>query len=187
MSNPQLIEDLTDHLLAKIESLSEPTVKLDRLMEDVWPDPDLKELQKLANIYTNPKMYLMKKVAVLIGLFASTVFLAGAVFKFLHLPGTSQLTMMGYLLIGLFVLPYFWWKQYHYALIDGVKSLGKGFNLWMCLSGFVASEFMLVGVYVTIFIHAQPLGLNLCLISAFFLLFYVPMYWFRQYKLWSVG
>ena len=116
LNNPQLIEDLTDHLLAKIDSLPEPTKKLDQLMEEIWPASDLQELQKFANMYTNPKMYLMKKIAVLIGLFASSVFLAGALFKFLHLPGTSQLIMMGYLLIGLFVLPYFWWKQYHYAL-----------------------------------------------------------------------
>lgn len=175
VAQDELHDDLLDHVCTSIEHKMDGGQAFEQAFADtikLFGPGGLKQVQQQTFELLTEMNETMKKVAFVFGLTSAFLLLAGTIFKLMHWPGASIMVVLGGGILSLLYLPT--------LLIHKLKESPRGDAL-QHISGFVGLGLTAVGVTFKI-MHWPGAGFLLIGGMTTLGLFYVPIYFFRQYK-----
>lgn len=179
ITNQSLKEDLVDHLCCMIDiqmekgSSFEDALKLS--MIQTAPN-GLNEIEKETIFLLNySKIIFMKKLTYISGYLFSVAWIAGALFKILHLPGASTMLSIGGLGLAFIFFPL--------LLINRYKSIAREVlsERLKWILGAIALGLLILSISMKL-LHLMGAGEMLAISFLVFGFGFLPFFFFRMYK-----
>jgi hypothetical protein len=187
----ELLDDMVDHICCAIEREMDRGSGFEsafsRVFSEFSPAGGLGELQAEIDYLFNYKMYVMKKITLILACAVTMFFFLSTLINGIGLLQQYEWSFMPYLAminqyaIGLFVLPAYWLHQYRIAAGDPTDGLTPALKRIMYLLGFLCSEALVHAVFLKL--AHMPGGNQLFIISAILGMAYMPLYLYRKYQL----
>ncbi len=191
INDPELLNDLSDHICCAIESemshTSDFACACNKIFSEFCPEGGFVEIQTEVNHISHNNTIVMKKTILILALLASIFFFAGILINGIGLLNNykwafmEEIAFTNQYMICLFILPLYWLHQYRIAKKDTSDNLSSATKQLMFMLGFLCSEALVNALFFKI-MH-MPGGNQLFIISAVLGMIYVPFYLFRKYKL----
>jgi hypothetical protein len=175
IASDSLYDDLLDHVCTSIEHLMDDGASFEEAFTKtikLFGPGGLKQVQQLTFELLTEMNEHMKKVAFSFGLTSAILLLAGTIFKLLHLQGASVMIVLGGALLSLGYLPMLLWHK--------IKE-SPGDEALMHISGFVGMGLTAIGTTFKI-MHWPGAGIMLIVGLAVLAFLYVPIYFYKRYK-----
>lgn len=174
-----LKDDLVDHLCCEVEVELVQGKKfedaLNKAIHELAPEGFKKIEHQTLFLLNSSKIIYMKKLMYLVGLTSSISISMGLLMKLLHLPGSKELTIYGFLAFALIFIPMVTIDRFkvkmQIALSDRLR----------IIFGMASLAVISLGVLLKIF-HMEGANLSILAGSVFFSFGFLPFLFFSMYK-----
>jgi hypothetical protein len=190
IENPDLHNDMVDHICCAIEAKMEASTDFEKIFDQVFadfcPDQGLYEIDMEIKFLSNYKWIIMKKII------WSFVFVLAMLFFLFTLvngiglannydwPFMQELAFFNQYAFCLFILPVYWLHQFKIAERKANDGLSAKWRVWMFIIGFLCTEALANAIFFKL-MH-MPGGNQLFIITALLGFCYVPLYMFSKYR-----
>jgi len=174
-----LKDDLVDHLCCVVESDIMKGKKFDTSLQEAINELAPEGLEKIEHqtlfLLNSTKIMNMKKITYVVGL-ASTISMSmGLLMKILHLAGSQELTIYGFLTFVLIFLPLVTIDRFK------VKLQGAFSDRLRIILGLTSGAVFGLGVLLKLF-HLNGANLSLLTGMIFFSFGFLPLFFFNMYR-----
>lgn len=174
-----LKDDLVDHLCCVVEHEISRGKKFEVALGEAINELAPEGLERIEHqtifLLNSTKIIYMKKITYVVGLASAISMSMGFLFKILHLPGSRELTIYGFLTFVLIFLPL--------ATIDRfkVKMQGAFSDRLRIIMGLISGAMIGLGVLLKLF-HLEGANLSILTGMIFFSFGFLPLLFLNMYR-----